>query len=92
MLNFVLFCYWKGAKFAENILIFGQFCVCVIHALSESESFCVLGAGQVLRCKDSLPFPRKKIDSGLLWHNFGIFTHTEVWVFLLFFFFFLFFF
>ena len=36
---------------------------------------------------DSLPFPRKKIDSGVLWHNFGIFTHTEVRVVFLFFFF-----
>ena len=28
----------------------------------------------------SPPFPRKKIDSGRLWHNFFdiIFTHTEV--------------
>ena len=39
--------------------------------------------------KDSLPFPREKIDSGVLWHNFGIFTHTGVRV--IFFFCFLFF-
>ena len=36
--------------------------------------------------KDSLPFPREKIDSGVLWHNFGIFTHTKVRVFFFFFF------
>ena len=34
---------------------------------------------KVLRRKDSLPFSREKIDSEVfLWHNFGIFTHTEV--------------
>ena len=60
--------------------------------------FCMLGGRaesalllsflcKVLRHKDSLPFPREKIDSGVLWHNFGIFTHTEVQVFFFFFFF-----
>ena len=41
-----------------------------------------------MRRKDSLPFPREKIDSGVLWHNFGIFTHTKVQGFFFFFFFF----
>ena len=41
---------------------------------------------KVLRHKDSLPFLREKIDSRVLWHNFGIFTHTEVQVVFLFFF------
>ena len=45
-----------------------------------------------LRRKDSLPFPREKIDSGVLWHTFGIFTHTEVRVIFKFFFIYLFFF
>ena len=40
-----------------------------------------------LRHKDSLPFPREKIDSGILWHNFGIFTHTAVRVIFVFLFF-----
>ena len=98
MLNFIPFCYWKGAKFAGKIYIFWAILTCVVHALSKS--FFVLGAGQkvhlyldlckVLRHKDSLPFPREKIDSGVLWHNFGILTHTEVQVIFFFFFFFFF--
>ena len=55
-----------------------------------AKSFCAGGRSEstlvnsflckVLRRKDSLPFPREKIDSGVLWHNFGIFTHTKVQV------------
>ena len=60
--------------------------MCVINTLSKpfraggrSESALVISfLCKVLRRKDSLPFPREKIDSGVLWHNFGIFTHTEV--------------
>ena len=93
MLNFVPFCYWKGAKFAEKIYIFWAILTCVVDALSKS----LLCWGKVRKCtcnkfflckvlrhKDSLPFPREKIDSGVLWHNFGIFTHTEVRVFFFF--------
>ena len=94
MPNFISFCYWKGVKFMEKIYLFWAILACVIHALSESESFVCWGQGRkrtctyflckVLRRKDSLPFPREKIDSGVLWHNFGIFAHTEVRVFFLF--------
>ena len=59
----------------------------LFHAGGRSESTLVISfLCKVLRCRDSLPFPREKIDSGVLWHNFGIFTHTEVWVFFFFFF------
>ena len=55
--------------------------MCVVDALSKSfraggrsESALVISfLCKVLRRKDSLPFPRGKIDSGVLWHNFGIF-------------------
>ena len=44
------------------------------HAGGRSESALVISfLCKVLRRKDSLPFPREKIDSGVLWHNFGIF-------------------
>ena len=78
MPNCVPFCYWKGAKFAEKINLFWAILACVVNTLSESECFVCLGP------KDSLPFPREKIDSEVLWHNFGIFTHTEVRVFFFF--------
>ena len=100
MPNFVPFCYWKGAKFTERIDLFGQFwhassthCpnLNLLHAGGRAESTLLLSfLCKVLRRKDSLPFPREKIDSGVLWHNFGIFTHSEVRVFFFFFFFFFF--
>ena len=96
MPNFVPFCYWKGAKFVEKKTYFGQFwhassthCpnLNVLRAGGRAESALLLSfLCKVLRRKDSLPFPREKIDSGVLWHNFGIFTHTEVRVFFFFFF------
>ena len=62
--------------------------MCIVNALSKS--FCAGGRSEsalvisfyarFLRCKDSLPFPSKKIDSRVLWHNFDIFTHTKVQV------------
>ena len=65
-----------------------------MHCRHFAKSFCAGGRSEsalvnsfyvrFLRRKDSLPFPREKIDSGVLWHNFGIFTHTEVWVFFFF--------
>ena len=66
-------------------------CLNIFCAGGRAESALVLSFYvRFLRCKDSLPFPRRKIDSGVLWHNFGIFTHTEVQViFSLFFWFFL---
>ena len=36
VLNFVPFCYWKGAKFVGKIYIFWAILMCVIHALSKS--------------------------------------------------------
>ena len=96
VLIFVPLCYWKGAKFMGKIYIRSAILMCIVDALSKS--FCAGGGAEsalvisflckVLRRKDSLPFPREKIDSGVLWHNFGIFTHTKVWVVFLSFFFF----
>ena len=61
----------------------------LFHAEGGAESALVLSFYvRFLRRKDSLPFPREKIDSGVLWHNFGIFTHTKVRVIFFFFFFF----
>ena len=80
MSNCVPFCYWKGAKFAENefsgsILCEFVFFACVVHTVPELKKiFCVLEgrAESALsflvfiksETKDSPPFPRKKIDSG----------------------------
>ena len=62
----------------------------MLHAGGRAESALLLSfLCKVLRRKDSLPFPSEKIDSGVLWRNFGIFTHTGVRVFFFFFFFFL---
>ena len=58
-----------------------------MRARGRAESALLLSLCKVWRRKDSLPFPREKIDSGVLWHNFGIFTHTEVRVFFFFSFF-----
>ena len=101
MLNSVPFCYWKGAKFMEKIDLFGQFwhassthCpnLNLLCAGGRAESVLLLSfLCKVLRHKDTLPFPREKIDSGVLWHNFGIFTHTKIWVFFFFVLFFCFF-
>ena len=101
MLNFIPFCYWKGAKFVGKIYIFWAILTCIIHALSESESFLCWGQGKkrtctyflckVLRRKDSLPFPREKIDSRVLWHNFSNFyPYRSMGRFFFFFFFFFF--
>ena len=76
-----------------KIYIFWAILTCVSDALSKSfraggrsESALVISfLCKVLRHNDSLPFPREKIDSGVLWNNFGIFTHTEVQVFFIFF-------
>ena len=38
VLNFVPFCYWKGAKFMGKIYIFWAILMCVVHALSKSFS------------------------------------------------------
>ena len=87
----------KVQNLRKNKLILGNFGV-HRHTLSESECFACWGRAEsalllllllckVLGRKDSLPFPREKIDSGVLWHNFGIFTHNEVRVFFFFFFF-----
>ena len=87
MPNCIPFCYWKGAKFVEKINLFWAILVCVVHTLSESECFaCWDRAESALFLVFFLfffyvrsPFPKRK-DSGVLWHNFGIFTHTEVWM------------
>ena len=65
-------------KFAKNIHILGNFDV---RRQRFAKSFCAGGRSEsalvisflckVLRRKDSLPFPREKIDSRVLWHNFG---------------------
>ena len=36
VLNFVPFCYWKGAKFMGKIYIFWAILTCVVDALSKS--------------------------------------------------------
>ena len=48
VLNFVPFCYWKGAKFAGKIYIFWAILTCVIDALSES--FSCWGQGRKHTC------------------------------------------
>ena len=88
----------------QKMNFLGQFCVnflaCIVHTVPELKKiFCMLEgrAESALsflvfiksEMKDSLPFPRKKIDSGgFCGITFGIFTHTEVWVVFFFFFFF----
>ena len=85
----------KVRNLQKSKLILGNFGVhhphivriLILHAGGRAESALLLSfLCKVLRRKDSLPFPREKIDSGVLWHNFGIFTHTEVRVFFFFFF------
>ena len=62
----------------------------LLHAGGRAESALLLSfLCKVLRRKDSLPFPREKIDSGVLWHNFGIFyPYQNTGLFFFFFFFF----
>ena len=48
VLNFVPFCYWKGAKFAGKIYIFWEILTCIIDALSKSFSCC--GKGRKHTC------------------------------------------
>ena len=50
MLNFIPFCYWKVAKITGKIYIFWAILTCVVHALSESESFSCWGQGRKLTC------------------------------------------
>ena len=80
--------FWHASStHCPNLYLFIFF----LHAGGRAESALLLSfLCKVLRHKDYLPFPREKIDSGVLWHNFGIFTHTEVQVFSFFFFFFFF--
>ena len=90
----------ERCKICGKVDLFWSILACVIHTLSEFECVCAEGRAEstlllsflckVLRRKDSLLFQTEKIDSGVLWHNFSIFTHTEVRV--LFFSFFFFFF
>ena len=82
----------ERCKICGKIYIFWAILTCVIDAFAKA--FCAGGRAEsalvirflckVLRRKDSLPFPREKIDSRVLWHNFGIFTHTEVFFFFFF--------
>ena len=92
----------RNLQKSEFILVnLGQFwCASSTHCLNQNV-FCVLGAGQkvhfYLVCYvkfgdvriPSLSQEKRKI-AGVLWHNFGIFTHTKVRVFFFFFFFFFF--
>ena len=48
VLNFVPFCYWKGAKFVEKIYIFWAILTYVINALSKS--FLCWGQGRKCTC------------------------------------------
>ena len=64
-----------------KIYILWAILTCVVDALSKSfhaggrsESALVISfLCKVLRRKDSLPFPREKIDSEVLWHNLSLF-------------------
>ena len=71
----------ERCEICGKIYIFWAILTCIIDALSKSfhaggrsESTLVISfLCKVLRHKDSLPFPREKIDSGVLWHKFVIF-------------------